>query len=97
MYIAQARHSVLNQTYQNLEALVVDNGSWDRTSETVQLIARDDQRVMLLKQANQCVAAARNLAIGKCKGKYIAPLDADDIWYPEGLDNTDVVTIEHGS
>jgi glycosyltransferase involved in cell wall biosynthesis len=85
-YIAQALHSVLNQTYKNIEVLVVDDGSQDQTSEIVQLIARDDHRVILLKQSNQGAAAARNFAISKSTGAYIAPLDADDTWFPKALE-----------
>ena len=78
--------SVLAQTYQNFEIIVVDDGSCDRTSEIVESFARKDARIQLLRQQNSGVAAARNLAIQAAKGIYIAPLDADDIWYPQKLE-----------
>jgi len=85
-FIAQTLKSVLSQTYSNIEVLVVDDGSQDRTPEIVKLIAQKDRRVRLLWQSNAGVAAARNLAIQKSRGEYIAPIDADDIWYSQKLE-----------
>ncbi len=85
-FISRTLKSVLSQTYENIEVLVVDDGSKDRTAEIVEYFAEEDSRVILLKQQNAGVAAARNLAIEKSTGEYIAPLDADDIWYPDKLD-----------
>jgi glycosyltransferase involved in cell wall biosynthesis len=85
-FIAQTLESVLSQTYKNIEVLVVDDGSLDRTAEIVEFFAETDSRIILLKQANAGVAAARNLAIEKSNGEYIAPIDADDIWYPQKLE-----------
>ncbi|NEO88905.1 MAG: glycosyltransferase family 2 protein [Moorea sp. SIO3G5] len=85
-FIEITLQSVLSQTYKNLEVIVVDDGSQDRTAEIVQSIAEEDQRVILLQQPNLGVAAARNLGIQNAKGDYIAPLDADDIWYPQNLE-----------
>ncbi|BAZ68339.1 MAG: glycosyltransferase family 2 protein [Pelatocladus maniniholoensis HA4357-MV3] len=85
-FISQTLNSVLSQTYKNIEVLVADDGSQDRTPEIVKSIAQKDQRVTLLQQSNQGVAAARNLAIENSRGEYIAPIDADDIWYPLKLE-----------
>ena len=85
-FIAKTLESVLSQTYQNIEVLVVDDGSTDTTAEIVKSFTQKDSRVSLLQQSNAGVAAARNLAILKSKGEYIAPLDADDIWYPRNLE-----------
>ena len=78
--------SVLDQTYQHFEVLVIDDGSCDRTPELVTAIVDRDHRVSLFQQANAGVAAARNLGIQHAKGELIAPLDADDIWYPQNLE-----------
>lgn len=86
IFIARTLESVLSQTYQNIEVLVVDDGSSDRTAEIVKSFAQKDSRVSLLQQSNAGVAAARNLAIEKSRGEYIAPIDADDIWYPQNLE-----------
>lgn len=85
-YIEATLVSVLAQTHRNIEVLVVDDGSIDRTAEIVQGFACEDSRVVLLKQANAGVAAARNLGIESARGSLIAPVDADDIWYPRNLE-----------
>ena len=85
-FVERTLDSILTQTYTNIEVLVVDDGSQDRTAEIVESFVEKDSRVILLKQENSGVAAARNLAIRKSKGEYIAPIDADDIWYPQKLE-----------
>ncbi|MEG4802111.1 glycosyltransferase family 2 protein [Microcoleus sp. ARI1-B5] len=85
-FIVKTLESVLSQTYQNIEILVVDDGSTDTTAEIIKSFAKKDSRIILLQQSNAGVAAARNLAIEKSKGEYIAPIDADDIWYPQNLE-----------
>ncbi len=72
----------MSQTYPNLDIIVVDDGSCDRTVEIVNQLIQKDRRIRLLQQPNCGVAAARNLAIQNAKGEFIAPIDADDIWYP---------------
>ncbi len=85
-FIAKTLLSILSQTYQNIEILVVNDGSTDSTADIVKSFAQKDSRVILLNQSNAGVAAARNLAISKATGEYIAPIDADDIWYPQNLE-----------
>ncbi|ESA32849.1 glycosyl transferase family 2 [Leptolyngbya sp. Heron Island J] len=84
-FIERTLVSVLNQTYGHLEIIVVDDGSCDRTADIVQTLARQDERIILLQQENAGVAAARNTGIHHAQGTFIAPLDADDIWYPENI------------
>ena len=74
VFIERTLDSVLAQTYKNIEALVIDDGSTDKTHEIVELVAQLDPRVILLKQQNAGVAAVRNLGIEKFHGEYIAPL-----------------------
>lgn len=85
-FIIETLLSVINQTYQNLEIIVIDDGSQDQTPQIVKNFMKKDSRIMLLQQFNQGVAAARNLGIKNAKGEYIAPLDADDIWYPQKIE-----------
>jgi glycosyltransferase involved in cell wall biosynthesis len=85
-FINETLNSVLSQTYENIEVIVVDDGSRDLTAAIVKNAARRDKRVKLLRQSNLGVAAARNLAIERASGEYIAPLDADDIWYPTKIE-----------
>jgi glycosyltransferase involved in cell wall biosynthesis len=85
-FIRQALKSVLAQTYQEIEVIVVDDGSTDATCAIVEEFAKKDDRIRLVRQWNAGVGAARNTAIGEARGKYIAPLDADDFWFPEKLE-----------
>jgi glycosyltransferase involved in cell wall biosynthesis len=96
-YIQQTVSSVLEQTYTNLEVLVVDDGSTDETSAVVRSISAEDSRVRLLHQANAGVAAARNYGIREARGEFIAPLDADDIWFPRKLERQVESMVSAGS
>jgi glycosyltransferase involved in cell wall biosynthesis len=84
--IRQTLDSVLAQTYPNIEVVVVDDGSSDATNSVVKEFAAQDPRIQLVQQSNAGAGAARNTAIRKARGKYIAPLDADDFWFPEKLE-----------
>ncbi|MBD1842182.1 glycosyltransferase family 2 protein [Cyanobacteria bacterium FACHB-63] len=84
-FISDTLKSILAQTYRDFEVIVVDDGSIDRTAEIVRSYMAIDDRIQLIQQENSGVAASRNVAIRRSSGKYIAPIDADDIWYPERL------------
>lgn len=86
IFIERTLISVLSQTYQKLEVLVVDDGSQDSTEEIIQQIAMVDRRVIFLQQPNAGVAAARNLGVQHSKGEFIAPIDADDVWHPQNIE-----------
>lgn len=86
-FIEKALQSVLNQSYRNIEVIVVDDGSTDETAEVVRAVMQSDSRVKLLQQGNGGIASARNLAIRHSHGEFIAPLDADDVWLPNNLEN----------
>ncbi len=83
--IGGAIDSILNQTYDNFEFIIVDDGCTDSTYEVLEKYAAKDKRIILLKQNNQGPAAARNAAAYKAKGKYIALMDDDDISLPNRL------------
>ena len=85
-YIRETLHSALAQTYQALEVIVVDDGSTDATGSIVEEFVKKDARVQLVKQCNAGVGAARNTGIRMARGEYIAPMDADDMWFPEKLE-----------
>ena len=81
-YLGEAVDSVLAQTYTDYEIIVVDDGSTDSTSQVVQQYGN---KISYFYQANQGVAASRNLGLNKAKGKYIAFLDQDDLFLPHKL------------
>ena len=84
--IRQTLESVSAQTYPAMEVIVVDDGSSDSTTAIVEEFTANDARFYLIRQPNAGVGAARNAGIAKARGKYIAPLDADDLWMPEKLE-----------
>ena len=82
-YITTCLDSVLGQTYQNLEVILVDDGS---TGKTVQLVSEyDSGRIQIHSQENSGVASARNHGVQKASGEWIAFIDSDDIWLPDKL------------
>jgi len=81
-YLVQAIRSVLDQDYEALEVVIVDDGSRDRTLDLANALAGDDPRVKVMTQANSGGAATpRNRAIAASKGALVAFLDPDDWWY----------------
>ena len=82
--IKRSVESVLNQTYKNLELIIIDDGSTDNTKEVIDSIK--DERIIYFYQTNQGVSAARNKGIDLAKGKYIAFQDSDDAWHLDKLE-----------
>lgn len=83
-FIAATIQSVLEQTYQNFELLIIDDGSPDRSVEICQQFK--DSRIKIISQKNRGLAGARNTGIRHSEGEYLAFLDGDDIWLPEKLE-----------
>jgi glycosyltransferase involved in cell wall biosynthesis len=81
-YLPQALDSVFNQTFQDYEIIVVDDGS---TDETEQVLVPYRELIKYIRKENRGPASARNVGIKHSKGDYIAFLDADDIWLPDKL------------
>lgn len=79
-YIAATVQSVLDQTYQNFEILIIDDGTPDRSIEICRQF--NDPRIKISCYPNRGVAAARNHGVRAAQGEYIAFLDADDLWLP---------------
>lgn len=77
-HISRCLESILGQTYQNLEILVIDDGSTDGTYSIVKGISYRDNRVKVFTQKNAGVSAARNLGVDNAQGKYMTFVDADD-------------------
>lgn len=82
-YLPKAIESILNQTYKNFEIIIVDDGSTDNTKEVLTPYLSS---IIYIYQENKKQAFARNVALKKAQGDYIAFLDADDLWLPKTLE-----------
>ena len=86
-YIAHALDSVLTQTYQDYEIIVINDGSTDGSENIVKSYLKENpEKITLINQENQGVSVARNTGIKHAQGELIAFLDADDEWQPEYLE-----------
>ena len=78
-YIAECLQSVLDQSYKNLEIIVINDGSTDRTRNIINKFATDNNRVRNVNVQNGGVASARNIGLNMISGKYVLFVDADDM------------------
>lgn len=83
-YVREAIESVLGQTYKNIEVIVVNDGSTDKTEEIVN--SYNDKRIRYFKKENGGVASALNLGIQKSKGEYISWLSHDDVYFLDKIE-----------
>lgn len=86
-YLTQAIDSVLNQSYHNVEIIIIANGCKDNTLEVINQYKRDFHQCIICLEFSKKLggAKARNIGIDKAQGEYIAFLDDDDIWHPDKL------------
>jgi glycosyltransferase involved in cell wall biosynthesis len=82
--IAASLDSVLQQTFSDFEIIVVNDGSPD-TTELERILEPYSGRIVYIKQKNMRAAGARNTAIGRARGEFLAFLDSDDVWFPNHL------------
>lgn len=80
--IEECINSVLEQSYQNFEIIIVDDGSTDNTCEICMALSEKDKRIKLFKGNHMGVSSARNTAIEKSNGEFIFFLDSDDVIHP---------------
>ena len=78
-YIAKCIDSIVSQTYKNLEIIIINDGSSDKTGDIITKKAKKDKRIKYFIQKNIGLSASRNKGIKKAKGKYIAFVDGDDL------------------
>ena len=85
--IEKGINSLLNQTYQDFEIIIVDDGSTDNTEEIIKKLQEKDKRIKYIKlKTNKGAATARNIGIKAARGEYIAFQDSDDEWMHEKLE-----------
>lgn len=94
LYIAEAIKSILNQSYQNIELIIFDDGSSDKTRRVIEIFS-DPRIIKILSDQNYGVVRARNEMIDKARGQYIALMDADDIADPSRLEKQ-LASLESG-
>lgn len=87
LYLPKCIQSLQEQTYRNFEAIFVDDGSTDDSSQIVARFAKNDIRLRLYHQNNSGPSAARNTALQHIRGEYIMKLDADDFISPDFMEN----------
>lgn len=83
-YLAAAVQSVIDQTYPDLEIIIVDDGSTDNTPQVTRQFS--DSRIRYIRQANRGLAAARNTGINAAQGELLSFLDSDDLFLPEKIE-----------
>ena len=95
-YIAESIQSVLSQSYQNWELIIIDDCSTDNTDEVVKPYLSDERIKYLKNEKNSGAAVSRNRALREAKGKWIAFLDSDDLWMPDKLSKQINFMEKHG-
>ncbi|MFI3325913.1 MAG: glycosyltransferase family 2 protein [Clostridia bacterium] len=96
-YLEECLNSIANQSYENIEIIIVDDGSTDGSKAIYDNFAKNDKRFKVLFQQNSGVASARNLAIKRVKGRYIAFVDADDYVHKDYILFMKNLSDEHNS
>ena len=85
-YIPNCISSLVNQTYDNIEILCIDDGSSDLSGQVVKSLAQNDPRIVYIKKDNGGVSSARNLGLEKAKGDYIMFVDGDDCLHNQAVE-----------
>lgn len=102
-YIGQCLDSIVNQTYKNLEIIIVNDGSNDNSLEIINRYSQNDRRIKIINLENKGVSFARNIGIKNSEGNYISFVDSDDYLnlntyekLVENLDGEDLIIFNYG-
>lgn len=86
-YLSEAIESVINQSWNNWELILIDDCSDDGSDELIRQYMKDDDRIVYIRmEENSGAAKTRNIGLEKANGRYIAFLDSDDVWKPKKLE-----------
>lgn len=96
-YLTACVESVLAQTYENIEIILVDDGSPDGCPKMCDVFANRDSRIRVIHKGNGGLSSARNAGIDVAKGEYLAFLDSDDLWTPLFLERLHTALTEVGA
>lgn len=91
-YITRCINSLINQTYQALQIIIIDDGSTDGSGDICKVFAEQDKRIELIHQVNSGVSAARNTGLDSLRGEWIAFVDADDYVSPYYIEDLLAIT-----
>lgn len=94
-FIGETIQSVLNQSYENFELIIINDGSTDQSLSVIK--GFNDPRIEITSTTNKGASASRNLGIAKSKGTFLAFLDGDDLWDSEFLNAINTAILEFGS
>ncbi|NCD08673.1 MAG: glycosyltransferase [Negativicutes bacterium] len=84
-YVEEAVRSIMNQTFRDLEIIIIDDGSTDNSLTVIKKLAVEDNRIAYYPQTNQGQSVARNVGIEKARGEYIYFMDSDDVLEEEAF------------
>lgn len=82
-YVSEAIESVCNQSYENWELLIVNDGSTDHTQEIIENYSEKDSRIKVFHRKNEGVSMARNFALNQIRGEYVTFIDSDDAYHTD--------------
>ena len=85
-YLERCLNGIVDQTYRNLEILLIDDGSTDSSGDICRSFAEKDDRITVLKKENGGQASARNLGLDRMTGKYVAFVDSEDYVSPDYIE-----------
>lgn len=95
-YLSSCIESIINQTYRNIELVLVDDGSTDRSFDIYDYYAKSDSRIIIIKERHRGLVSARRLGVNKAKGLYCIFVDSDD-WIELNLVETALAQSERGT
>ncbi len=96
-YIKRAVESILNQSFQNFEIIIVDDGSTDDSLVIVSQLSLNDERIKVFSKKNEGVSSARNYGINKSKYNYVSFLDGDDYYHHRFLESMCLIISKYNS
>ena len=94
-YLDRCVHSVLSQSYRNIEMILIDDGSTDKSAALCDKWAQEDSRVIVIHKVNGGVSSARNVGLEVAKGEYLTFVDPDDFIAPETYSDNMAYLLEH--